>query len=121
MRLYAVAGASVQSEQEGQGMVLPLIMPLMFAYFFGLQAIENPEMDAFFWLSWFPLTSPVIMLIRVAVGVPIWELALSVALLLLTARFVLWMAGRAYRHGVLAGGSTSGWKLLLQWVRGNGG
>ncbi|MBK12540.1 MAG: hypothetical protein CL849_03310 [Crocinitomicaceae bacterium] len=119
--LYAVVGASVQSEQEGQGMVFPLIMPLMFAYFFGLQAIENPEMAAFSWLSWFPLTSPVIMLIRVAVGVPMWELALSVALLLLTARFMLWMAGRAYRHGVLAGDSTSGWKLLLQWVRGNGG
>ncbi len=119
--LYAVVGASVQSEQEGQGMVFPLIMPLMFAYFFGLQAIENPEMAAFSWLSWFPLTSPVIMLIRVAVGVPMWELALSIALLLLTARFMLWMAGRAYRHGVLAGDSVSGWKLLLQWVRGNGG
>lgn len=119
--LYAVVGASVQSEQEGQGMVFPLIMPLMFAYFFGLQAMENPEMAAFSWLSWFPLTSPVIMLIRVAVGVPMWELALSIALLLLTARFMLWMAGRAYRHGVLAGDSVSGWKLLLQWVRGNGG
>ena len=119
--LYAAVGASVQSEQEGQGMVLPLITPLMFAYFFGLQAMENPEMAAFSWLSWFPLTSPVIMLIRVAVGVPIWELVLSVMLLFLTARLMLWLAGRAYRHGVLAGGSISGWKLLLQWVRGDGG
>ncbi len=118
--LYAVVGSSVQSEQEGQGMVFPLIMPLMFAYFFGLQAMENPDMAAFSWLSWFPLTSPVIMLIRVAVGVPFWELGLSVLLLFLTARLVLWVAGRAYRHGVLAGDSASGWALLLQWVRGHG-
>ena len=118
--LYAVVGSTVQSEQEGQGMVFPLTMPLMFAYVFGIQAMENPDMAAFSWLSWFPLTSPVIMLIRVAVGVPFWELGLSVLLLFLTARLVLWVAGRAYRHGVLAGDSASGWALLLQWVRGHG-
>ena len=119
--LYAAIGSSVQSEQEGQGMVFPLTMPLLFAYVFGIQAMENPDMVAFDWLSWFPLTSPVIMLIRVAVGVPLWELGLSIALLLLTARGVLWIAGRAYRHGVLAGDAQTGWKLIWQWMRGHGG
>lgn len=101
-------------------MVFPLTMPLMFAYFFGLQAMENPDMAAFTWLSWFPLTSPVIMLIRVAVGVPLWEWVLSVVVLLLSARLTLWVAGRAYRHGVLAGSAQTGWKLLWQWMRGHG-
>lgn len=118
--LYATVGSTVQSEQEGQGMVFPLTMPLMFAYFFGLQAMENPDMAAFTWLSWFPLTSPVIMLIRVAVGVPLWEWVLSVVVLLLSARLTLWVAGRAYRHGVLAGSAQTGWKLLWQWMRGHG-
>ena len=119
--LYAAVGASVQSEQEGQGMVIPIILPLMFSYIIGSGAMENPEMNVLGILSWIPLTSPVIMLVRVAVGVPLWELALSWLLLLVTARLVLWIAGRAYRHGVLAGSSTSGWKLLLQWMRGHGG
>ena len=118
--LYAVVGSSVQSEQEGQGMVFPLTMPLMLAYIIGSGALANPEMPVFTALSWFPLTSPVMMLVRVAVGVPLWEVIGSGILLLVTARLVLWVAGRAYRHGVLAGDSTSGWALLLQWVRGHG-
>ena len=118
--LYAMVGGSVQSEQEGQGMVVPIIMPLMFAYFIGGGAMENPEMGALVGLSWFPLTSPVIMLVRVAVGAPLWEVALSWLLLMCTARLVLAMAGRAYRHGVLNDGSRTGWRLLLQWIKGHG-
>lgn len=118
--LYAMVGGSVQSEQEGQGMVVPIIMPLMFAYLIGGGAMENPEMGALVGLSWFPLTAPVIMLIRVAVGAPIWEVILSWVLLMLTARLILALAGRAYRHGVLNDGSRSGWRLLLQWIKGHG-
>ena len=71
--LYAAVGGSVESEQEGQGMVFPIILPLMFAYIVGSSALTNPEMGAFAFLSWFPLTSPVMMLVRVAVGVPTWR------------------------------------------------
>ena len=118
--IYAAVGGSVQSEQEGQAMVVPVIMPLMFAYIVGSGAIANPEMGALTWLSWFPLTSPVIMLVRVAVGVAWWEVALSWALLMVSARLVLALAGRAYRHGVLHTGKSSGWSLLFQWIRGHG-
>ena len=118
--IYAAVGGTVQSEQEGQGMVVPIIMPLMFAYIIGSGAITNPEMGALTWLSWFPLTSPVIMLVRVAVGVAWWEVLLSWALLMVSARLVLGLAGRAYRFGVLHTGRSSGWSLLLQWIRGNG-
>ena len=118
--IYAAVGGSVQSEQEGQGMVMAVLMPLMFAYIIGSGAMANPEMGALTWLSWFPLTSPVIMLVRVAVGVAWWEVVLSWVLLMLSARLVLALAGRAYRYGVLHTGKTSGWTLLLQWVRGHG-
>lgn len=118
--IFAAVGGSVQSEQEGQGMVMAVLMPLMFAYIIGSGAMANPEMGALTWLSWFPLTSPVIMLVRVAVGVAWWEVVLSWVLLMLSARLVLALAGRAYRYGVLHTGKTSGWTLLLQWVRGHG-
>ena len=118
--LYAAVGASVASEQEGQSMVVPIILPLMFAYVVGSGALQNPEMAAFTALSWFPLTSPVMMLVRVAVGVSLWEVIGSWLLLLLTARATLWLAGRIYRHGVLHDGSLTGWKLIAQWVRGHG-
>ena len=118
--IFAAVGGSVQSEQEGQGMVMAVLMPLMFAYIIGSGAMANPEMGALTWLSWFPLTSPVIMLVRVAVGVAWWEVVLSWVLLMLSARLVLALAGRAYRYGVLHTGKSSGWTLLLQWVRGHG-
>ena len=84
--LYAVVG-SVQSEQEAR-MVFPIILPLMFAYIVGSGALTNPEMGAFAFLSWFPLTSPVMMLVRVAVGVQTWEVVGS-WLLMHSARGVL--------------------------------
>ncbi len=118
--LFAAVGASVASEQEGQGMVFPIILPLMFAYIVGSGALQNPEMAAFSVLSWFPLTSPVMMLVRVAVGVSLWEVVGSWLLLLLTARGALWLAGRIYRHGVLHQGGQTGWKLIAQWFKGHG-
>lgn len=117
--VYAAIGGAARSEQEGQGMVFPVILPLMFAYVIGSGAMSNPEMSALVGLSWFPLTSPVIMLVRMAIGVPAWEVVGSWVLLLFTARLMLGLAGRAYRHGVLHQGSQSGWRLLSQWVKGN--
>lgn len=101
-------------------MVFPIILPLMFAYIVGSGALQNPEMAAFSVLSWFPLTSPVMMLVRVAVGVSLWEVVGSWLLLLLTARGALWLAGRIYRHGVLHQGGQTGWKLIAQWFKGHG-
>ena len=118
--LYAAVGGSVESEQEGQGMVFPIILPLMFAYIVGSSALTNPEMGAFAFLSWFPLTSPVMMLVRVAVGVPTWEVVGSWLLLMASARGVLGLASRIYRHGVLHTGGQTGWKLIAQWMRGHG-
>lgn len=118
--IYAAVGASVQSDQEGQSMILPIIMPLFFSYFAATMAMENPDLPLLGWLGWLPLTSPVIMLVRVAGGVAIWEVVLSWLLLMLTARLVLGLAGRAYRFGILHDGSRSGWKLLWQWMSGHG-
>lgn len=118
--LFAAVGSSVHSEQEGQGMVFPVTMPLMFGYFAATMVIENPDLPILEWLGWFPLTSPVIMLVRMASGVALWEVVASWVLLMLTARLVLGLAGKVYRFSVLHDGSRSGWQLLLHWVRGNG-
>lgn len=117
--LYAAIGSSVQSEQEGQGMVFAIIMPLMFAYLAGGGALSNPDLPVFTWLGWIPLTSPVMMLVRLATGVSIWEALLSWMLLMLTAWFVMKLAGRVYRLGVLHGGNGSGWRLWSKWIKGH--
>jgi ABC-2 type transport system permease protein len=117
--LYAAVGASVQSEQEGQGMVLAIIMPLMFAYIVGGGALSNPNLPVMVWLGWVPLTAPVMMLVRLATGVTWWEVLLSWGLLMLTARIILGFAGRMYRLGVLHDGGRSGWKLWMQWIKGH--
>jgi ABC-2 type transport system permease protein len=117
--LYAAVGATVQSEQEGQGMVMAIIMPLMFAYIVGSSALGNPTLPIMVWLGWIPLTSPVMMLVRLATGVTWWEALLSWGLLMLTARFILGIAGRMYRLGVLHDGGRSGWKLWVHWIKGD--
>lgn len=115
--LFAAAGAAVDNEKDAAQFTLPLMMPLLFAYMAGSATIGNPDLPLLVWLSWIPFTSPVSMLIRVASGVPWYELAGSLALLWLTAWAMIQMAGRIYRVGLLNRGKKPGYMDLIKWVR----
>ena len=115
--LFAAVGASVESVQESQQFQFPVTLPLLIGYM-GLFTVilRDPHAPASFWLSIIPFTSPVAMVGRIAFGVPAWELALSMALLVAGFFFTTWVASRIYRVGILMTGTKVTWRTLYQWA-----
>ena len=115
--LFAAVGSAVDSVQETQQFQLPITMPLLLAYI-GLYSfiLRNPHGDISFWLSVIPLTSPVAMVGRLPFDVPLWELWLSMTLLVFGFIFTVWIAGRIYRIGILTSGAKVNYRILLKWL-----
>ena len=114
--LFAAVGSAVDSIQESQQFQFPITLPLLIGYmslFFVI--LRDPHGPMSFWLSIIPLTSPVAMVGRIAFGVPIWELALSMVLLVGGFILTTWIAGRIYRVGILMSGTKVSWKVLAKW------
>lgn len=116
--LFAAVGSAVDSETETQQFMLPITIPLLFTYIlsFGV-LINDPHGPLAFWLSMIPFTSPIAMLVRVPFGVPVWEIALSFALLVGGFILTTWVAGRIYRVGILMYGKKPSYKELVKWFR----
>jgi ABC-2 type transport system permease protein len=115
--LFAAIGSAVDSEADTQQFMLPITIPLIFAIIMAQYVMQEPQGPMAFWLSIFPLTSPVIMMIRIPFGVPYLDLALSVGLLLLTFLGTTWLAAKIYRTGILMYGKKVSYKELWKWLR----
>jgi ABC-2 type transport system permease protein len=117
--LFAAIGAAVDTETDTQQFMLPVTIPMMLSIFIAQTAVYNPDGPAVFWCSIIPFTSPVVMMIRVAMGNAFehpGHLALSMALLVATFIFTTWLAGRIYRTGILMYGKKVTWKELGKWL-----
>jgi ABC-2 type transport system permease protein len=117
--LYAAVGSAVDSEADSQQFMMPVMLPMILAIFVAQMAIVNPDGPAVFWCSIIPFTSPVVMMIRVAMGNAFdhpWHLVLSMSLLVGTFIFTTWLAGRIYRTGILMYGKKVTWKELGKWL-----
>jgi len=114
--LFAAIGAAVDGESDTQQFVLPITMPLIISIVLAQVVLENPDGNLAFWASIIPLTSPIIMMIRIPVGIEIWELILSMSLLVLTFLGTTWMAGKIYRTGILMYGKKVNFKELGKWL-----
>lgn len=115
---YAAIGAAVDSETDSQQFLMPIIMPLMLAVYVGfLTVVNDPNGTVAVIFSLIPLTSPIVMLMRIPFGVPLWQLALSVVLLYGTFIFVVWFAAKIYRVGILMYGKKPSWKELYKWLK----
>jgi ABC-2 type transport system permease protein len=116
--LYAAIGAAVDSETDSQQFLLPIIMPLMLAVYIGFfTVINDPHGTVATVFSIIPFTSPIVMLMRIPFGVPIWQLVLSIVLLFATFAFVVWFASKIYRVGILMYGKKPTWKELYKWMK----
>lgn len=116
--LFAAVGSAVDNETETQQFMFPITIPLLFAYILSFGVLANdPHGTLAFWLSMIPLTSPIAMLVRIPFGVPEWQIAVS--LILLIGGFILttWIAGRIYRVGILMYGKKPSYKELVKWFR----
>jgi ABC-2 type transport system permease protein len=114
--LFAAIGSAVDSEADTQQFMMPITIPLIFSFVVAQSVIQNPDGAMAFWLSLFPLTSPVIMMVRIPFGVETWELLLSMFLLVLGFIGTTWIAGRIYRTGILMYGKKINYKELWKWL-----
>lgn len=116
--IYAAIGAAVDSETDTQQFMFPIVLPLMLGIYVGFFAvIENPHGVVSTIFSMIPLTSPIVMLMRIPFGVPWWELTISILLLILTNAFVVWLAAKIYRVGILMYGKKPTYKELFKWLK----
>ena len=115
--LFAAVGAAVDSETDSQQFVLPVTIPLIFAIVMFVPITEAPNGALAIWLSMIPLTSPVVMLMRLPAGVPLYELLASMALCIIFFFFCVWLAARIYRIGILMYGKKTTWRDLGKWIR----
>ena len=115
--LFAAVGSAVDNETETQQFMLPISLPLVLALYIGMAAAKNPEGTIAFWGSIIPFTSPIVMLVRIPFGVPLWELLLSMGLLVASFIFVTWVAAKIYRTGILMYGKKVSYKEIWKWLR----
>jgi ABC-2 type transport system permease protein len=116
--LYAAIGAAVDSETDTQQFMMPIIMPLVIAVYVGVfTVIEDPHGMVSTVFSFIPLTSPVVMLMRIPFGVPIWQQVLSLGILVATFVFTVWFAAKIYRVGILMYGKKPSYKELFKWLK----
>ncbi len=116
--LFAAIGSAVDNESETQQFMFPVTIPLIFSFVLASSAVvNNPDGPIAFWLSMIPLTSPVVMMVRIPFGVPTWQLVCSMLLLILGFLGTVWLAAKIYRTGILMYGKKVTFKEMLKWLR----
>ena len=115
--MFAAVGSAVDNEKDTNNLQLPITIPLILAIFVMMSAMQDPHGPLAFWFSLIPFTSPVVMMVRLPYGVPGWELALSIGLLVVTFIAMVYLAGKIYRVGVFMYGKKPTFGELAKWIR----
>jgi len=116
--LYAAIGAAVDSETDTQQFMLPILMPLILSVYVGFfTVIDNPHGTVSQVFSYIPFTSPVVMLMRIPFGAPLWQQILSLVILFATFMATVWFAAKIYRVGILMYGKKASYKEIIKWLK----
>ena len=115
--MYAAIGSAVDNETETQQFTLFAILPMMLGFYGSITIMNNPDGPMSFWLSMIPFTSPIAMLARIPFDVPIWELVLSIGILLVSTLGMVFIASKIYRVGILMYGNKVTLKELWKWMK----
>lgn len=113
--LFAAVGSAVDSEVDSQQFMFPVTIPLIISIVSLGAVLNEPHGAVAVWMSMIPLTSPVVMMMRIPFGVPLWQLILSAVILAGGFIFTTWVASRIYRVGVLMHGTKVSYKTLAKW------
>jgi ABC-2 type transport system permease protein len=114
--MFAAVGSAIDTQEDAQQFMLPIMLPIILSIMVMMSAIKSPEGPVAFWFSMIPFTSPVVMMARIPFGVPVWQLALSMFLLVITFVGMVWVAGKVYRTGILMYGKKPSWKEIGKWL-----
>ena len=114
---FAAVGASVNEQEDSSQFMMPVVLIMVFGLYAAMGSVQNTNGPLAFWASMFPLTSPIVMMVRVPFSVPLWEELLSLVLLYATALGSVWFSARIYRVGVLMYGKKPTLKEWFKWIR----
>lgn len=115
--LFAAIGSAVENEADTQQLSIPVTIPLMIGFFIAIYAFKAPDSGIVLWGSLIPFTSPIVMLARIPFGVPLWQLILSLVLLVGTFALCAWASAKIYKIGILMFGKKSTFKDLWKWLK----
>ena len=115
--LFAAIGSAVENEADTQQLQMPVTIPLLLAFFIAFYAFKSPDSQVVFWGSMIPFTSPIVMLARIPFGVPAWEIALSIVLLVVTFLIMAYLSAKIYKIGILMFGKKTSFKDLYKWLK----
>jgi ABC-2 type transport system permease protein len=115
--LFAAVGSAVDSETDTQQFMLPITLPLIIAIYSGFMVLENPNGPVAFWLSMIPFTSPIVMMARIPFDVPIWQIVLSMGILIIGFILTTLLASKIYRTGILMYGKKPSYSEIWKWIR----
>ncbi len=117
--LFAAIGAAVDNEADTSQFMMPITIIVLFALYAGIYSAENPDGPLAFWCSMIPFTSPMVMMVRVPFDVPMWQLWLSLGLLVLTIVGTIWLSAKIYRVGILMYGKKPTVREIVKWLKYN--
>ena len=115
--MFAAVGSAVDNVQDAQQFQTPITMPIIIGFIVMIFAMNEPHAPLSVWCSMIPFTSPIVMMARLPFDVPMWELALSLAILAASFVFMVWAAAKIYRIGIFMHGRKPSYKELWQWIR----
>jgi ABC-2 type transport system permease protein len=116
--MYAALGSMVNSDQEAQQVQWPAMLPIIFAIVLSTPVLQHPNSQLAFWTSMVPFFAPILMFVRImAETPPLWQIVLSMAIMLLTTWGLLGLSSRIYRVGILMYGKRPTLPELRKWLR----
>lgn len=115
--LFAAIGAIVNSHEDTQQYMMPITILILFAFYAGFYSAQNPDGPLAFWASLFPFTSPIVMMTRLPYDVPLWQLLLSISLLVITVVLIIRFVAKIYRIGILMYGKKPTYKEIIKWLK----
>ena len=115
--MFAAIGSVVENNTDSQQFSLPITVPLIIAMLSAIYIVNDPDSSLAIWMSMIPFTSPVVMMVRIPFGIPIWQIALSAFILVASFIGMTWIAAKIYRTGILMYGKKLNYKELFKWLK----
>ena len=115
--MFAGFGSAVDQASDASQFTTPIMIVIIIALYASLACMENPDGDVAFWCSMIPFTSPMVMMVRLPYDVPVWQMALSVAVLYGTAIGLTALSAKIYRTGILLYGKKNSFKDVIKWIK----
>lgn len=115
--LFAAIGSAIGDDMgEGQQLMLPIVVPVILAFVMLQPVLADPNSTMAIFGSLFPLFSPIIMPARLAFDPPMWQVILSIVILISSSIFMAWLSGRIYRVGILMYGKKVNFRTITKWL-----